>query len=146
VQRTPQGQLGRLPDDDHVALGLRYVGQRRGRLALRRPDRHGDILWHAAQCAGQAPPDGSVSLGRIVFTARALPAVRPVCHLVDGDHVVIRTDRNAAIISELRAVRWRRARAAPPVPSLSTKSASAGPAKIPYPGRFSTICARNLPR
>jgi hypothetical protein len=46
---------------------------------------------------------GSVSLGRIVFTARALPAIRPVCHLVDGDHVIIRTDRNAAITSELRA-------------------------------------------
>jgi hypothetical protein len=45
---------------------------------------------------------GSVSLGRIVFTARALPAVRPVTHLVDGDHVIIRTDRNAAITSELR--------------------------------------------
>jgi Pyridoxamine 5'-phosphate oxidase len=45
---------------------------------------------------------GSVSLGRIVFTARALPAVRPVTHLVDGDHVIIRTDRSAAIISELR--------------------------------------------
>ena len=46
---------------------------------------------------------GSVSLGRIVFTARALPAIRPVTHLVDGDHVIIRTDRNASIISELRA-------------------------------------------
>jgi len=46
---------------------------------------------------------GSVSLGRIVFTARALPAIRPVTHLVDGDYVIIRTDRNAAITSELRA-------------------------------------------
>jgi hypothetical protein len=46
---------------------------------------------------------GSVSLGRIVFTARALPAIRPVSHLVDGDYVIIRTDRNSAIISELRA-------------------------------------------
>jgi Pyridoxamine 5'-phosphate oxidase len=45
---------------------------------------------------------GSVSLGRIVFTARALPAIRPVTHVVDGDHVIIRTDRSAAIISELR--------------------------------------------
>jgi hypothetical protein len=45
----------------------------------------------------------SVSVGRIVFTARALPAIRPVCHLVDGDYVIIRTDRNAAITSELRA-------------------------------------------
>jgi len=38
-----------------------------------------------------------------VFTARALPAIRPVTHLVDGDRVIIRTDRSAAIISELRA-------------------------------------------
>jgi hypothetical protein len=45
----------------------------------------------------------SVSIGRVVFTARALPAIRPVCHLVDGDHIIIRTDRNAAITSELRA-------------------------------------------
>jgi hypothetical protein len=45
---------------------------------------------------------GSVPLGRIVFTARALPAIRPVCHLVDGDYVIIRTDRSAAITSELR--------------------------------------------
>ena len=46
---------------------------------------------------------GSVSLGRVVFTARALPAIRPVSHLVDGDHVIIRTDSGAAITSELRA-------------------------------------------
>jgi hypothetical protein len=45
----------------------------------------------------------SVSLGRIVFTARALPAIRPVSHLVDGDSIIIRTDHNAAITSELRA-------------------------------------------
>jgi len=45
----------------------------------------------------------SISVGRIVFTARALPAIRPVCHLVDGDNVIIRTDRHAAITSELRA-------------------------------------------
>ena len=46
---------------------------------------------------------GSVSLGRVVFTARALPAIRPVSHLVDGDYVIIRTDHDAAITSELRA-------------------------------------------
>jgi hypothetical protein len=46
---------------------------------------------------------GSVSLGRVVFTAQALPAIRPVTHMVDGDRVIIRTDRNAAITSELRA-------------------------------------------
>jgi hypothetical protein len=46
---------------------------------------------------------GSVSLGRIVFTAQALPAVRLVSHLVDGDHVVVRADSSAAITSALRA-------------------------------------------
>jgi len=45
----------------------------------------------------------SVSLGRIVFTARALPAIRPVNHLVDGEHIIIRTDLSARIISELRS-------------------------------------------
>jgi pyridoxamine 5'-phosphate oxidase-like protein len=46
---------------------------------------------------------GSISIGRIVFTARALPAILPVTHLVDGDYVIIRTDASAAITSELRA-------------------------------------------
>jgi Pyridoxamine 5'-phosphate oxidase len=44
-----------------------------------------------------------VSLGRIVFTAHALPAVRLVSHLIDGDHVIVRADRNASITSELTA-------------------------------------------
>lgn len=40
---------------------------------------------------------GSVSLGRIVFTQRALPAIRPVNHIVvDGD-IVVRTHRGAAL-------------------------------------------------
>jgi hypothetical protein len=46
---------------------------------------------------------GSVSMGRIVFTAQALPAVRLVSHLVDGDHVIVRADSGAAITSALRA-------------------------------------------
>jgi hypothetical protein len=45
----------------------------------------------------------SVPLGRVVFTARALPAIRPVTHLVDGDYIIFRTDHSAAITSELRA-------------------------------------------
>ncbi|HEU5419473.1 MAG TPA: pyridoxamine 5'-phosphate oxidase family protein [Streptosporangiaceae bacterium] len=45
----------------------------------------------------------SVSLGRVVFSARALPAIRPVNHLVDGDYVIIRTDTRASITSELKA-------------------------------------------
>jgi hypothetical protein len=42
----------------------------------------------------------SVSLGRIVFTARALPAIRPASHLVDGDYVIVRADGSASIVSE----------------------------------------------
>src|SRR5258708_36398974 len=64
---------------------------------------------------------GSVSLGRIVFTARALPAIRPVCHLVDGDYVIIRTDSSAAITSELRA------RRAPLVPTQATRPTRPSP-------------------
>jgi hypothetical protein len=42
---------------------------------------------------------GSVPLGRIVFTARALPAVCPARHLVDDDHVIVRADSALAITS-----------------------------------------------
>lgn len=44
---------------------------------------------------------GTVPYGRIVFTERGLPAVRPVNHLVDGGDVIIRTHTGAAV---LRAV------------------------------------------
>ena len=46
---------------------------------------------------------GSVPLGRIVFTARALPAVRPVSHLVLEDRVIVRADGGVAITSALKA-------------------------------------------
>ncbi|MFF3916775.1 pyridoxamine 5'-phosphate oxidase family protein [Streptomyces sp. NPDC001852] len=39
----------------------------------------------------------SVSLGRIVFTRQALPAVRPVSHVLDGGDIVIRTHEGAAL-------------------------------------------------
>jgi hypothetical protein len=39
-----------------------------------------------------------VRLGRIVFTHRALPAIRPVNHLLDGEDEVIRTHPGAAIV------------------------------------------------
>jgi len=42
---------------------------------------------------------GSVPLGRIVFTARALPAVRPARHIVDDDHVIVCADGGVAVIS-----------------------------------------------
>ena len=38
----------------------------------------------------------SVPLGRIVFTARALPAVRPASHLVIDDRVIVRADSGVA--------------------------------------------------
>jgi hypothetical protein len=40
---------------------------------------------------------GSVSLGRIVFTRQALPAVRPVRHVLDGDDIVFRVPEDAAL-------------------------------------------------
>jgi len=39
-----------------------------------------------------------VSLGRIVFTHRAMPAIRPVNHLVDDKTVIIRSHLGAAIV------------------------------------------------
>ncbi|WP_412078715.1 pyridoxamine 5'-phosphate oxidase family protein [Streptomyces xanthophaeus] len=42
---------------------------------------------------------GTVSLGRIVFTQQALPAVRPVNHLVDGEDVIIRIHDGGALAS-----------------------------------------------
>jgi Pyridoxamine 5'-phosphate oxidase len=40
---------------------------------------------------------GSVPFGRIVFTSRALPAIRPVYHLRVGDQIIIRARLGAAI-------------------------------------------------
>jgi Pyridoxamine 5'-phosphate oxidase len=45
---------------------------------------------------------GSVSFGRIVFTARALPAIRPVNHLLDEGDIIIRTHLGSAITGEAR--------------------------------------------
>ncbi|MFC8920497.1 pyridoxamine 5'-phosphate oxidase family protein [Streptomyces sp. NPDC057116] len=42
---------------------------------------------------------GTVSLGRIVFTHQALPAVRPVNHLMDGDDIIVQLHEGAALAS-----------------------------------------------
>ena len=42
----------------------------------------------------------SVTLGRIVFTRRAMPAIRPVNHVLDNGHVIIRSHPGAAVVSE----------------------------------------------
>ncbi|MEU8617507.1 pyridoxamine 5'-phosphate oxidase family protein [Streptomyces sp. NPDC048623] len=44
----------------------------------------------------------TVPLGRIVFTRRALPAVRPVNHLVDAGDIVLRTHEGAALTTHAR--------------------------------------------
>jgi hypothetical protein len=46
---------------------------------------------------------GSVSLGRIVFTMRALPTVRPVGHILDDGQIVIRSHLAGAIVSRTDA-------------------------------------------
>ena len=40
---------------------------------------------------------GSVSVGRVVFTQHAMPAIRPVNHLVDGKAIIIRSHLGSAI-------------------------------------------------
>lgn len=39
---------------------------------------------------------GTVPLGRIVFTHQALPAIRPMNHVVEGENVVVRLDEGAS--------------------------------------------------
>ncbi len=46
----------------------------------------------------------SVEFGRAVFTMNALPAVRPVNHLVDNDRIIIRTRLGAAIAKTVRSI------------------------------------------
>ncbi|NRQ39958.1 pyridoxamine 5'-phosphate oxidase family protein [Nonomuraea sp. NN258] len=42
-----------------------------------------------------------VPLGRIVFTRHALPAIRPVNHLVAGGHIVIRSNPGTILSTEV---------------------------------------------
>jgi nitroimidazol reductase NimA-like FMN-containing flavoprotein (pyridoxamine 5'-phosphate oxidase superfamily) len=46
---------------------------------------------------------GSVSLGRVVFTHRAMPAIRPVNHLLDDRRIIVRSHLGAAIVSRATA-------------------------------------------
>lgn len=45
-----------------------------------------------------------VSFGRIVFTRHALPAIRPVNHLVDDGAIILRTHLGAAILASVGTV------------------------------------------
>jgi hypothetical protein len=46
---------------------------------------------------------GSVSLGRVVFTMKAMPAIRPVNHLIDDETIIIRSHLGAAITGHAAA-------------------------------------------
>ena len=46
---------------------------------------------------------GSVAYGRVVFTYNALPAIRPVNHLVDDGLVILRTRLTSAISTAVRS-------------------------------------------
>jgi hypothetical protein len=48
---------------------------------------------------------GSVPVGRVGFTSRALPALRPVTHLIDRGHVIIRSHEGSAIVTAASAER-----------------------------------------
>jgi nitroimidazol reductase NimA-like FMN-containing flavoprotein (pyridoxamine 5'-phosphate oxidase superfamily) len=47
----------------------------------------------------------SVDYGRIVFSLGALPAIRPVNHLVDNGEIIIRTRLDSTLSSKVRAVK-----------------------------------------
>jgi Pyridoxamine 5'-phosphate oxidase len=47
---------------------------------------------------------GSVGVGRIVFTHQALPAIRPVNHVVDGGQVILRGHAGTALQSAVNTV------------------------------------------
>jgi nitroimidazol reductase NimA-like FMN-containing flavoprotein (pyridoxamine 5'-phosphate oxidase superfamily) len=48
----------------------------------------------SAECMSRL---ASVPFGRVVFTERALPAIRPVNHLVDDGNVIIRTNLGSGV-------------------------------------------------
>jgi len=48
---------------------------------------------------------GGVSLGRVVFTHQALPAIRPVNHIVDDGAVIIRSHLGGGVASTVGVAR-----------------------------------------
>jgi nitroimidazol reductase NimA-like FMN-containing flavoprotein (pyridoxamine 5'-phosphate oxidase superfamily) len=47
---------------------------------------------------------GNVPFGRIVFTRQAMPAIRPVNHIVDDDAIILRTHLGAALLTNVGLV------------------------------------------
>lgn len=69
--------------DDGTAPPSQYTTGRRRTVSLRRAESLGLLA--------------GVRLGRIVFTERALPAIRPVNHVLADGHIIIRTHHSAAL-------------------------------------------------
>src|SRR5271166_3441943 len=70
-----------------------------GGLGLAQPANHSQKLSHAEAIRLLA----SVDYGRVVFTLRTLPAIRPVNHLVDEGRIIIRTRLTSSISTALRS-------------------------------------------
>jgi len=70
-----------------------------GGLGLAQPANHSQKLSHAEAIRLLA----SVDYGRVVFTLNALPAIRPVNHLVDEGRIIIRTRLTTAISTVVRS-------------------------------------------
>lgn len=48
---------------------------------------------------------GTVPMGRIAFTSRAMPAIRPVNHIVDDGRIIIRSQAGGSIVTATDAER-----------------------------------------
>lgn len=70
-----------------------------GGLDLTRPPDNGQQLDQAEAMRLLA----SVDYGRVVFTLDALPAIRPVNHLVDDSRIIIRTRLTTALSTAVRS-------------------------------------------
>ena len=76
---------------------------------------------------------GSVSIGRIVFTDRALPAVQPVNFALDGETVVIRTTAGSKLAAAARdAIVAFEADDFDPVTHTGWSVTAVGPARAVY--------------
>ncbi|MFE2964420.1 pyridoxamine 5'-phosphate oxidase family protein [Streptomyces sp. NPDC059340] len=55
---------------------------------------------------------GTVQLGRVALTDQALPAIRPVNHLVDEGEIIVRTHGGSALLGRTPASEGRKSSAA----------------------------------
>jgi hypothetical protein len=84
---------------------------------------------------------GSVSVGRLVFTTRALPAIRPACHVIDGSDLIIGSDADVPAFASagpgLGPVLAYQADAIDPLSRLGWSVVVVGPARqVTDPGRI----------